>query len=137
MKLSEHSKDRLLASFALWDVDQEYAGTMVNYLVHGFPPGSFFTALLANDFIGAVRSSHPANTINALKKLSGWINAHMPKQAWGSYAAVNAWLELEDEQRREVLEQAQLIYSSKEEVWLILKDEPTETPWPYNLEAVV
>ena len=46
-------------------------------------------------------------------------------------------LELEDEQRREVLEQAQLIYSSKEEVWLILKDEPTETPWPYNLEAVV
>lgn len=137
MKLSQHSKDRLLASFSMWDVDQEYAGTMINYLVHGFEPGSFFTAVLANNFLDAMRSSHPANTINALKKLSGWIHAHMPTQAWGSYAAVNTWLELEDDQRRQLLEQAQLIYSTKDEVWLILKNQPTHTPFPYNLEALV
>ena len=137
MRLSQHSKDLLLESFSQWDVDQEYAGPMINYLVHGFEPGSFFTALLANDFIGAVRSSHPANTINALKKLSGWINEHMPTQAWGSYAVVKTWLELEDNQRRQVLERAQLIYSSKDEMWLILKDQPTHTPFPYNHEAIL
>ena len=123
MKLSDHSKHRLRATFTKWGVDElDYMGPMWGYLVDGFEPGSFFTAVLANNFIDAVRSSHPANTIPALKKLSGWINDYMPTQAWGSYDQVKAWLALADHERRTTLEQAGLIYTTKKEVMLILQD---------------
>ena len=123
MKLSDHSKHRLRYTFTEWGVDElDYMGPMYEYLVNGFEPGSFFTALLANNFMDAVRSSHPANTIPALKKLAGWITAHMPKQAWGSYDQVKTWIRLADHERRIILEQADLIYDTKKEVMLILQD---------------
>lgn len=123
MKLSDHSKHRLRATFTEWGVDElDYMEPMWGYLVDGFEPGSFFTAVLANNFMDAVRSSHPANTIPALKKLSGWINDYMPTQAWGSYDQVKSWLALTDHERRTILEQAGLIYTTKKEVMLILQD---------------
>jgi hypothetical protein len=104
---------------------------MYNYLVHGFEPGSCFTAVLANDFAGAIRSSHPANTIEAFKSLAGWIRGCMPAEAYGSYLAVNHWLKLNAEDKRRVLENHRLIYTSKEEVLKILKEEPTHEPTLY------
>ena len=124
MKLSAHSKQRLQSTFNHWDVGLDYMGPMYEYLVNGFEPGSFFTALLANDFMSAAQRSHPGNTIPSLKKLAGWITQHMPKQAWGSYDEVKAWLALADHERREVLEEYRLIYTTKQEVMLILKDMP-------------
>jgi hypothetical protein len=123
MKLSDHSKHRLRATFTEWGVDElDYMGPMYEYLINGFEPGSFFTALLANDFMSAVQRSHPSNTIPALKKLAGWITAYMPEQARGSYSQVKAWLALADHERREILEQSDLIYTTKKEVMLILQD---------------
>jgi len=125
MKLSDHSKQRLRETFTEWGVDElDYMGPMYEYLINGFEPGSFFTAVLANNFMDAVRSSHPSNTIPALKKLTGWITAHMPNQAWGSYDEVKDWLALADHERRAILEQHHLIYTTKEEVMLILKESP-------------
>jgi len=125
MKLSDHSKQRLQATFTEWGVDElDYMGPMYEYLINGFEPGSFFTAVLANNFMDAVRSSHPANTIPALKKLAGWITEHMPKQAWGSYNQVKSWLALADHERRAILEECRLIYTTKQEVMLILKGMP-------------
>jgi len=125
MKLSDHSKQRLRETFTEWGVDElDYMGPMYEYLINGFEPGSFFTAVLANNFMDAVRSSHPANTIPALKKLAGWITAHMPNQAWGSYDQVKSWIALADHERRKILEQHHLIYTTKEEVMLILKESP-------------
>jgi hypothetical protein len=122
MKLSDHSKARLRATFGHWNVDLDYSGPMYEYLINGFEPGSFFTALLANDFMSAAQHSHPVNTIPSLKKLAGWITEHMPEQAWGSYDHVKSWIAMADHKRREILEQHQLIYTTKEEVMLILKD---------------
>jgi len=123
MKLSDHSKQRLRETFTEWGVDElDYMGPMYEYLINGFEPGSFFTAVLANDFMSAAQHSHPANTIPALKKLAGWITTYMPGQAWGSYDNVKDWLALADHERREILEQHHLIYTTKEEVMLILKD---------------
>jgi len=96
---------------------------MYNYLVHGFEPGSFFTAVLANDFAGAISRSHPAKTITALKALVGWMNDCMPADAYGSYTAVKEWCKLDDEYRRYTLEQHQLVYTTREETWKILKEE--------------
>lgn len=127
MKLSAHSKNKLLHTFENWRVDQDYADPMYNYLVHGFAPGSFFTAVLANDFGKAIQHSHPANSILALKVLVGWLGEVMPEMAYGSYEAVSEWMSLCPEQRRIVLESKRLIYTESEEMMLVLKGSPTKT----------
>ena len=129
MQLSEHSRNRLLHTFSLWDVPQEYRGHVYGYLVQGWPPGSFYTAVFANDFAGAMAHSHPSNRIDTLKYLSGWIQSHMPEQARGSYDAVGTWLKMIPEDRRMILEQCNLIYTTKDETWLILKNEHTSDPY--------
>jgi hypothetical protein len=134
MILSAYSKNRLLNSFSIWDVDQEYSRTISDYLTNGWDPGSFYSAVLANDFVSAMASSHPSNRIDTLKRLAVWISNFMPGHAWGSYAAVKYWIELGDDQRRTILEQSNLIYSSKEEMWLILKNEPTRNPYSLAYE---
>lgn len=128
MKLSEHSRNQLLQTFAHWSVPNDYADPMYNYLVYGFVPGSFFTAVLANDFVGAVQHSHPANSIPALKHLVGWMGEVMPDTAKGSYEAVSEWLSLNAEQRRAVLESRRLIYTREDEMMLVLQGERTQEP---------
>lgn len=131
MKLTDYSRNRILETFSKWSVPRDFADPMYNYLVHGFEPGSCFTAVLANDFAGAIRSSHPANTVEAFKSLAGWIHDCVPINARGSYPAVQHWVSLEDEDRRLILENHQLIYTCKQEVLKILKEEPTHEPMLY------
>jgi hypothetical protein len=131
MKLSDHSRNRLLHSFSLWDMPQEYSQHVYDYLVNGFHPGGFYTAVLANDFMSAVIRSHPGNQIDALKGLAGWIYNTMPTAAWGSYDRVQTWLNMSPEDRRVVLEQCDLIYDTKTEMWLVLKNEHTTNPYEW------
>jgi hypothetical protein len=126
MKLTEYSKGRLRATFSKWEVDKDFADPMYNYLIFGFNPGGFFTAVLANDFAAAVQRSHPSNNISALKRLVGWMNDCMPSDAYGSYTAVEEWYKMDDEDRRYCLERHHLLYTTKEEVWKVLNDEPVE-----------
>lgn len=126
--LSDYSKHKFNQTFATWRVDREYAEPMHNYLVYGFSPGSFFTAVLANDFMSAMSRSHPANTIPALKNLVGWIRDVVPEQAWGDYKAVDAWCNLSADQRRAVLEEHNLIHTAKQETWLAVKGDSTFDP---------
>jgi len=129
MKLTEYSRNRLLNTFALHEVPKEYADPLYNYLVHGFQPGSFWTAVLTNDFMAAIRSSHPANTVGALKRAVTWLNDTLEHGvAWGTQEAVQHWLQMTPEDRRSVLETNHLVYTEQEEVILILKDEPTREP---------
>ena len=122
MNLTNLSKYKLYNSFKSYKVDKDYADPIYNYLVHGYNPGSFFTALLANDFMGAVSRSHPSNTIPALKNLVTWIVNELPiGVTHGSYEIVDAWTKLSTEERRVVLEQRRLIYTEKDEVIKILK----------------
>jgi hypothetical protein len=133
MQLSDHSKGLLQESFIQWWVPGEYAQHVCSYLINGWHPGSFYTAVFANDFTGAMCHSHISNSLETLKNLSKWINARMPKEAWGSYDAVENWLDMHDEDRRTVLEQAKLIYDTKTEMWLILKNEHTSNPYEYTV----
>jgi hypothetical protein len=122
MNLTNLSKYKLYNSFKSYNVDKDYADPIYNYLVHGYNPGSFFTSLLANDFMGAVSRSHPGNTIPALKYLVTWIVNELPiGVTHGSYEIVDAWTKLSTEERRVVLEQRRLIYTEKDEVIKILK----------------
>lgn len=121
--LAKASEDKFYATMDEWSVPLEYAEPIFNYLVYGYSPGSFFTSVLANDFVGAMARSHPANTVPALKSLSGWIINNMPASAWRSYEAVDAWCKTAPETRRSVLEAHGLIYTLKEETWEALKGE--------------
>lgn len=122
--ISKYSKKKFYEGIELWRVDAEFADPMFNYLVYGFSPGSFFTAVLANDFSSAIARSHPANTITALKALTGWINDCMPFIARGSYDKVNAWTKLDEATRRDVLIAHNMIYTPKQETFLAIKGEP-------------
>ena len=131
MRLSYHSKNKLMQTFATWAVPKDFADPFFNYLVHGYTPGSCFTSVLANDFASAVSRSHPANTIEAFKALVGWMRDNIPEEAYGSYEKVAMWAELNSEHRRAILEKHNLVFTSKEEVVKILKDEPSTEPHLY------
>lgn len=127
MKLATHSKHLFYKTFADYGVPKEWADVMFNYLAHGLPPGDFFTALLANDAMAALTRSHPANTIDVLKKLVTWISNMLPAEVThGSYEIVNEWLGKTTSARRKILEAAGLVYSEEEEFIMGLEGKQTE-----------
>jgi len=131
MKLTDYSRNLLLATFAKWAVSKDFADPMYYYLVYGYEPGSFFTSVLANDFHSAISRSHPSNTIEALKNLGGWILDCAPRESQGSYDVVARWLKMQPQARRTVLEEHGLIYTEEKEVWMTLQGETTVEPVLY------
>ena len=120
-----------MKTFHRWNVPKDFADPMYNYLVYGYNPGSCFTSVLANDFAGAIARSHPANTIEAFKALTGWMRDTMPNESYSSYEAVDNWCYLKEDERRAVLEKHELIYSEKEETFLLIKGDPVHEPILY------
>jgi len=120
------SRNRMYKTFLSWNVPEEFAMPMYNYLVYGFSPGSFFSAVLENDFMRAIQHSHTGNTITALKSLSGWIQDCMPCQAYGSSYSVKEWLKRDSAERRKMLEYYDLIYTVQEETFMLLKNKTPE-----------
>jgi len=131
MNLSKYSKNKLMQTFQHWQVPKDFAEPFYNYLVHGYTPGSCFTSVLANDFVSAISRSHPSNTVNAFKSLVGWMRDTMPEESYGSYEKVKAWTGINPEQRRIILEHTGLVFTTKEEIVKILKDEPSTEPVLY------
>jgi len=129
MEFSRYSKARIMQSAVDWDVSKEYFDPIYNYMVHGFEPGSFFSALLANDMFRAMACSHPANNIPALKNLTGWIRSTMGHGIfWGSEEVVQSWLKLTEEERREKLELLRLVIPEKDEIVMILRGDKVVEP---------
>jgi hypothetical protein len=131
MKLTEHSRNRLLETFKVWDVPKDFADLFYNYLVHGYLPGSCFTSVLANDFVGAIGRSHPNNTVNAFKSIAGWLGDSAPAESYGSYEAVTAWSKLDTMQRRAILERDHLVFTKEDEMMLVLQGKRTTEPVLY------
>lgn len=129
MDFSRYSKARIMKSAVDWEVSKEYFDPIYNYIVHGFEPGSFYSALLANDMFRAMASSHPANSVNELKKLTAWIRSTMGHGIfWGSTEVVDNWIKMSESQRREKLELLHLVIPEKDEIVMILKGEPCVEP---------
>jgi hypothetical protein len=131
MNITVYSRNRLYETFSKWDVPRDFADPMANYLIYGYDPGGFFTALLANDFFAAIQRSHPSNTVEALKCLVGWINDCMPPEAYSSYDVVADWTSYDFVERRAILEQYGLIFTEQEEIMLTLRSESTDEPILY------
>jgi hypothetical protein len=131
MNLTKFSRDRMMVTASRWTVPRDYFDPMYNYLVHGFEPGSFWSAVLANDFMRAVQHSHPSNTIDALKHTVGWIRDSFPEQSYGDHDKVILWQGLEPIQRRRILESTDMIYSEQQEVMLALQGKQSYEPMLY------
>jgi len=131
MNITVYSRNRLYETFSKWDVPRDFADPMANYLIYGYQPGSFFTYVLANNFAKAILSSHPGNTMEALKHLVGWMRDTLPEITWGNYDKVDGWCDMPWAMRRPILEKHRLIYTEKEEIMLILKEESTVEPILY------
>lgn len=121
MNILPVSQHKLKNLFKYWRVRDDYAEPLYNYLVYGFNPGSFWTSVLANNFVDAMLHSHPNNNVNALKDVSRFIVDTMPVECWGSYENVNNWIKLSEDQRRTILEQCDLIYTPEVETWETIK----------------
>jgi hypothetical protein len=131
MQLTKFSKDRMLLNASRWTVPRDYFDPLFNYLVHGFEPGSFWTAVLCNDFMTAIQSSHPSNTIEALKNTVGWIRDTFPPESYGDYHRVEQWIALAPGYRRMSLEAANMIYTEQQEIMKGLRGEKTFEPFLY------
>lgn len=130
MNLTKYSKNKLMQSFVDYKVPRDFADPIYNYIVFGFNPGSFFTGMLENNFFKAMRSCHTANTVEAIKNTTSWIANYLPfNLAWGSEKAVAEWLKMSAEDRRKILEERGIIYPEKQEIIMVLKDEPTKEPF--------
>ena len=99
---------------------------MVNYLYHGFKPGSFHHAVFANDLWTAMACSHPSNDVPAIKELCNWIMFYAPKQAVGSFENVDAWLDMDTFDREEILHEKGLIWNDEEVIIQILNGNVTQ-----------
>jgi hypothetical protein len=128
MNITKYSRDLMMLSASRWTVPRDYFDPLYNYLVHGYEPGSFWTAVLANDFMRAVQSSHPSNDIPALKHTVGWIQDSFPRESYGNIYIVEDWVNRSADDRRQILESARMIYTEQEEIMLGLRGQRTEEP---------
>jgi len=124
--LTKFSRNRMILSATRWTVPRDYFDPLYNYLVHGYEPGSFWSAVLANDFMRAVQSSHPGNKVDALKHTVGWIQDSFPQESYGNIFMVEDWIRRSGHDRRMLLESARMIYTEQEEIMMTLKGERTE-----------
>ena len=128
MNLTKLSRNRLMATATRWTVPHVYYEPLYNYLVHGYSPGSFWSAVIANDFMRAVVCSHPSNEIAKLRDTVHWIQDRWPDQSYGDYSRLHHWIKVvTPEQRRAHLESQELIYTEQEEVVLALKGQQPAT----------
>lgn len=66
------------------------ADGMKMWVEYGLLPGSFGTALLKNDLLGAVRAAD-SNNRAALADWAAWMDWTLPAKCWGSPELVGAW----------------------------------------------
>jgi len=124
-----YSRQRIYETFYLWHVPEEFALTFYHYLTKGFHPGGFFTAVIANDWAGAIQHSHVSNSVQSLKNLTGWIQNVMPAEARGSYDTVEKWCyHITEEQRIAILTQYRLVLPGSVETFMALKGDDAELP---------
>ena len=131
MTVSKLNRDRVMLTATRWTVAREYFDPLYNYLVHGFEPGSFWTSVLANDFMGAIQRSHPANDIPALKHTVGWIQDVFPQGSYGDYRSVRYWVNMQPQHRRQHLEHHRILLTEQEEIMALLRGQRSEEPQLY------
>lgn len=100
--------------YQMMEFSEDFKGSMERYLINGFEPGGFTTAMLAYDYERALYSADVHNR-TVFWAIAMWIRDRVPAEAQGSYGAVTAWCSDQDGRRSAFREKHE-----KERVWLTL-----------------
>jgi hypothetical protein len=84
-------------------VPEHIRESLWNYLAYGYPPGSFMTAVLENNFLRAHSHADGTWTQKGFRDLAKWIFEYMPSGSYGSKENVEAWKEKTDEERFQIM----------------------------------
>jgi hypothetical protein len=91
-----------------------------NYLLFGYEPGGFLSAVLAGDlFLAASRADHL--NFQRLAEIARTVYHNMPAGTIGSYEIINEWIKDKSGRRAHYAET-----KKKEYVWKVLKGEADE-----------
>ena len=90
MKIT-NSADAWKAASQRYCMTEQSKESLYNYLVYGLEPGSFMTAVLCNDLIGAAGSADYEN-IKRMGYYVQWLVRYAPSGSYGSPEAVKGWL---------------------------------------------
>ena len=74
------------------DIPNHTKETFERYFRHGFAPGGFGSAILANDLISAAAKADHNNKI-FISEIALWVYHNAPYGSWGSYEAIEGWLD--------------------------------------------
>ncbi len=100
--------------FMMMQFSEDFKGSTERYLLNGYAPGGFATAMLACDMERALYNADVHNR-KVFWAIAMWIRERAPAGSWGSYEAVDAWCRDTDGRRSRFKEQY-----DKESVWLTL-----------------
>lgn len=67
-------------------------GTLMRYIEHGIPMGSFMTAFLSNDLMEAIGRADETN-LRQFMEIAQFLYSYAPSQCFGSRAKVAAYAE--------------------------------------------
>jgi hypothetical protein len=74
----------------MWNIPFNIKDALENYVERGYMPGSFTSAVLANDLIVAVMVADPIS-LASLRDIVGYVISEVPADARGSYAKMERW----------------------------------------------
>ena len=83
-------KDFSIHTTGLLEVPKHTQEALQNYLLYGYPPGGFLSAMLANDMYRAIGNADAANK-QAMWAIGYWIVTCAPAQSRGSYERIEHW----------------------------------------------
>lgn len=76
----------------------DFCESMERYIEHGYRPGGFAESMLAGDMERALYAADSYNR-RVFWYIARWIREYMPAGAWGSYQAVDNWVDNVDDCR--------------------------------------
>jgi len=91
---------------------------ITGYLIRGWKPGGFLTAILAGDLFRAVSSADTANR-QMMWAISRFIMTSLPAGSWGDYDSVHNWSTDKNGIRSEYVTDLEKKY-----IWQTLKGQP-------------
>jgi len=86
-----------------WDIHKQLVPadtkkTIDNYVEHGYRPGHFVHAVLANDLMGAFGAADSNNT-KYMRNIVSYVYNDIPSNCHGSYEIVEKWLQMHADER--------------------------------------
>lgn len=105
LKIQDYCVD---GAYTTWDkyIPAHTRQTFEDYLLRGYPPGSFSNAVLTNNLYRATSCADHANR-QVLQEICTWVLNVLPAGSFGNTMLVEAWLHDVDGRRSEFVEQVE------------------------------